>query len=102
MPLHPPIRPSGATHQRQQTRGFTLIELVMVIAIIAILATIAVAAYRVYILKAESAQTLVNYGHIRTIIHIKTQVDGLTNLQQDSVPGAVPPALQDSMSNQEF
>ncbi|MEW9572248.1 type IV pilin protein [Rhodanobacter sp. Si-c] len=100
--LRPSPRSTRATLGRRRSWGFTLLELMMVVAIVAILATLAVSTYRVYILKAEAVQALVNYGHLRTVISVKTYADQMTNLQENSAPGAVPPALIGSMAAQEF
>lgn len=100
--LRPSPRFVDATQARRRSLGFTLIELAIVVAIVAILASLGVATYRVYVLKAETAQTLVYYDHIRTVIAIRTDADAETSLERDSVPGAVPPALTGSLDTQEF
>lgn len=100
--LRPSLWSQNTLPGRRQWLGFTLIELMMVIAIIGILASLAVTAYRLYVLKAEATQVLVDYGHIRTVIAVKTYADAETNLELDSTPGAVPPALKGSLDTREF
>ncbi|HTY48395.1 MAG TPA: prepilin-type N-terminal cleavage/methylation domain-containing protein [Steroidobacteraceae bacterium] len=85
-----------------RARGFTLLELMMVVAIVAILGSLAVSSYRLYIMRSQAAQTLTDYGHIRTVVAVETQADGANNLQEDSVAGAVPPKLQGQLDNREF
>ena len=85
-----------------RARGFTLLELMMVVAIIALLGALAVSSYRLNILKGQAAQTLTDYGHIRTIVAVETQADGESNLQENSIPGAVPPKLQGQLDTREF
>lgn len=86
----------------KNSRGFTLVELMMVIAIISILAAVALAVYFSYIVRGHAAQTLSSYDHIRTVVHVETQADGRTDLQLDSVPGEAPPALEGMLGSTDF
>jgi len=51
---------------RRESKGFTLIELMIVVAIIAILAAIAIPQYRKFQLKAKTAEAKTNIGAIAT------------------------------------
>jgi len=74
----------------------------MTVAIVGILATISTQNYRAYVMKGEAVQSLVDYGHIRTVIAVATQADTRTDLHKDSVAGAVPPALAGQLDPREF
>ncbi|KPJ68318.1 MAG: hypothetical protein AMJ45_02605 [Syntrophobacter sp. DG_60] len=51
---------------RKNSKGFTLIELMIVVAIIAILAAIAIPQYKKFQLKAKTSEAKANLGAIRT------------------------------------
>ncbi|HWP17901.1 MAG TPA: prepilin-type N-terminal cleavage/methylation domain-containing protein [Burkholderiaceae bacterium] len=93
MNLAPPLR---------RPHGFTLIELVTAVAILAILATIAAATYLLYVVRAQLAQTLVDYDHIRTVVNIETYASDRENLHLGSQPGKVPPPLDKQLDEREF
>lgn len=53
---------------KQQTKGFTLVELMIVIAIISILAAVALASYQTYIIKAQMTEAMELLGGIRMTV----------------------------------
>lgn len=83
-------------------RGFTLIELMMVIAIIGILTALALGSYFTYVIRSQTAQTLSSYYNIRIVVNIETQASGRVDLQLNSIPGEVPPALATLLDRVDF
>lgn len=53
--------------QRSQTRGFTLIELMVTVAIVGILASIAIPQYEQFLLRSKRAELPLNVDGIRTV-----------------------------------
>lgn len=88
--------------QSRRIPGFVIIELLMVMGIVGVLSTIAVASYNLYVMRGQLAQTLVDYGHIRSIVNVESYDSDNSNLQLGSVPGEVPPALKNLLSQREF
>ena len=66
---------------RSNTRGFTLIELMIVVAIIGILAAIAIPAYQSYAVRARVAEGLAAIGPVKIIVaeNIATGASDLSN-----------------------
>jgi type IV pilus assembly protein PilA len=54
---------------RQSRAGFTFVELLIVVAIISILAAIAIPAYRIYVLRAKVAESLMFLGDAKISIN---------------------------------
>lgn len=88
--------------QARRRCGFTLIEMLMAVAIIGTLAGLAMASYALYVVRAQLAQTLTDYGHIRSVVHVETKANQAHDLHLGSQPGEVPPALGTLLDRREF
>lgn len=97
MPWTLPHRPQAPRH-----RGFTLLELMAVTAIAAILGTLSVASYRGYIIRARTAQTLVHFDHIRTVVAVERASGTTDDLAIGALAGRAPPRLAGLLSDQDF
>lgn len=83
-------------------RGFTLLELLIAAAIAAILGSLSVASYRGYIIRARTAQTLVNIDHIRSVLAVELASGSPGDMETDAVPGRAPPSFGGALSDREF
>jgi prepilin-type N-terminal cleavage/methylation domain-containing protein len=82
-------------------RGFTLLELLLVLGTLAVLALIAAGSYRLYIVRAQAAQTLVNVDQITTVVRVENRLDN-PDLEVDAKAGSAPPKLKGTLPDQAF
>jgi len=67
---------------KYQTRGFTLVELLVVIGILGILAAVAIPSYRIYTIKAKLAEVTNGVSHVATaltVYHLNKVASGAGN-----------------------
>jgi type II secretory pathway pseudopilin PulG len=82
-------------------RGFTILELVLVLGTLAVLALLAAGSYRLYVVRAQAAQTLVNVDQITTVVRVENRLDN-PDLDVDAKPGSAPPKLKGTLPDAAF
>src|SRR5438046_8880093 len=82
-------------------RGFTILEILLVLGTLTVLSLLAVGSYKIYIVKAQAAQTLVNVDNITTVVRIENRLDN-PDLEVGAIAGAAPPKLTGTLPDRVF
>lgn len=82
-------------------KGFTILELMLALGTVAVLSLLAAGSYRIYVVRAQAAQALINVDQITTVVRVENRLDN-PDLHLDAAPGAAPPKLKGTLPDVAF